>query len=212
MRSLACVVVMALVAIAVKAESWVRVNQMGYLPNDIKVAVMIMEQPEIVKSFKVTNVATGKSVKINKVKLMGEQYPFGGTARLDFSQITEPGTYYITAGSAKSREFKIGKNVYAGANEVPLRYMRQQRCGFNPFLKDSCHTIDGRIVLSGEVGTMLPIIFSIFQLRQMQCIKCFLLICKIRMCGLMNILQMVFPGRIIFPISLMRLAGGLNGC
>lgn len=150
MRSLACVVVMALVAIAVKAESWVRVNQMGYLPNDIKVAVMIMEQPETVKSFKVTNVATGKSVKIKKVKMMGEQYPFGGTARLDFSQITEPGTYYITAGSAKSREFKIGKNVYAGANEVPLRYMRQQRCGFNPFLKDSCHTVDGRIVLSGE--------------------------------------------------------------
>jgi hypothetical protein len=150
MKKIACFLAMAVVAIAVQAESWIRVNQMGYLPNDIKVAVMIMEKAEDVKTFKVTNTATGKSVKIDKVKQMGEQYPFGGTARLDFSQITEAGTYYITAGSAKSREFKIGKNVYAGANEVPLRYMRQQRCGFNPLFNDSCHTHDGRLVLSGK--------------------------------------------------------------
>jgi hypothetical protein len=44
---------------------------MGYLPNDIKVAVMIMEKAEDVKTFKVTNTATGKSVKIDKVKQMG---------------------------------------------------------------------------------------------------------------------------------------------
>ena len=131
------------------AESWIRVNQMGYLPKDIKVAVMIMEQPEDVKSFKVTNVTTGKSVKIKTVKNMGAQQPFGATARLDFSEITEPGTYVIEAGTAKSREFKVGKDVYAGANEVPLRYMRQQRCGYNPFLDDSCHTHDGCLVLSG---------------------------------------------------------------
>ncbi len=150
MKRLINLVSLAVVALAVNAESWVRVNQMGYLPDDIKVAVMIMEQPENVTSFKVTNVATGKSVNIDKVKHMGEQQPFGATARLDFSQITTPGKYVITAGSATSRQFKIGKDVYAGANEVPLRYMRQQRCGFNPLFNDSCHTVDGRLVLSGE--------------------------------------------------------------
>lgn len=145
-------IVVALVAMwaTMSAESWIRVNQIGYLPDDIKVAVMIMEQPEDVKSFKITNVATGKSVKLQRVNNKGAQHPFGATARLDFSQIKEAGTYVIEAGSAKSREFKIGKDVYAGANEVPLRYMRQQRCGFNPFLNDSCHTLDGRLVLSGK--------------------------------------------------------------
>lgn len=145
-------IVVALVAMwaTMSAESWIRVNQIGYLPDDIKVAVMIMEQPEDVKSFKITNVATGKSVKLQSVNNKGAQHPFGATARLDFSQIKEAGTYVIEAGSAKSREFKIGKDVYAGANEVPLRYMRQQRCGFNPFLNDSCHTLDGRLVLSGK--------------------------------------------------------------
>lgn len=145
-------IVVALVAMwaTMSAESWIRVNQIGYLPDDIKVAVMIMEQPEDVKSFKITNVVTGKSVKLNTIKHKGAQHPFGATARLDFSQIKTAGTYEIEAGSAKSREFKIGKDVYAGANEVPLRYMRQQRCGFNPFLNDSCHTLDGRLVLSGK--------------------------------------------------------------
>ena len=120
-------IVVALVAMwaTMSAESWIRVNQIGYLPDDIKVAVMIMEQPEDVKSFKITNVATGKSVKLQSVNNKGAQHPFGATARLDFSQIKEAGTYVIEAGSAKSREFKIGKDVYAGANEVPLRYMRQ---------------------------------------------------------------------------------------
>ena len=33
--------------------------------------------------------------------------------------------------------------IYAGASEIPLKYMRQQRCGYNPFLKDSCHVYDG---------------------------------------------------------------------
>ena len=135
MRTLITLVVVAMAWTIATAESWIRINQMGYLPDDIKVAVMIMEQAEDVKTFKVTNVATGKTVKLKSVKNMGAQYPFEGTARLDFSGITESGTYVITAGSSKSREFRIGKAVYAGANEVPLRYMRQQRCGYNPFLK-----------------------------------------------------------------------------
>src|SRR6266498_3469880 len=33
--------------------------------------------------------------------------------------------------------------MYIRAANFCLRYMRQQRSGFNPFLKDSCHTHDG---------------------------------------------------------------------
>ena len=150
MKKLALLALLVAMCATASAESWIRVNQIGYLPQDIKVAVMIMEQPEDVKSFKVTNVVTGKTVKLNTIKHKGAQHPFGATARLDFSQIKVAGTYVIEAGSAKSREFKIGKDVYAGANEVPLRYMRQQRCGFNPLFNDSCHTFDGRLVLSGK--------------------------------------------------------------
>ena len=51
--------------------------------------------------------------------------------------------YYLKAGKAISPVFKINKEVYKGAADFCLFYMRQQRSGFNPFLKDSCHTHDG---------------------------------------------------------------------
>ena len=49
----------------------------------------------------------------------------------------------MQCGSAKSPVFTIGNNVYNGAADFSLNYLRQQRSGFNPFLKDSCHTGDG---------------------------------------------------------------------
>ena len=63
--------------------------------------------------------------------------------RLNFSSFINPGSYYLQCGSAVSPVFKIASNVYKGTADFSLRYMRQQRSGFNPFLKDSCHTHDG---------------------------------------------------------------------
>ena len=150
MRKVVILAMLALCCGIVRAENWIRVNQIGYLPDDVKVAVLMSDQAETVKTFKITNLSTGKSKKLTSVKLMAPMMSFPTTARLDFSEITEPGEYEISVAGTKSRKFKIGKNVYVGANEVPLRYMRQQRCGYNPFLDDSCHTHDGRLVLSGK--------------------------------------------------------------
>lgn len=129
------------------ATNWIRVNQMGYLERDKKVAVMLMQQPENVTQFTITNVKSKKSTIITKVKQTSAQSPFKATARLDFSEISAPGKYVITVGNTKSHQFTISNKAYAGAQEYPLRYMRQQRCGYNPFLKDSCHLHDGIIVL-----------------------------------------------------------------
>lgn len=68
------------------------------------------------------------------------------TYRLDFSNFQEPGTYYLKAGKAVSPRFPINAQVYNGTADFLLNYMRQQRCGYNPFLKDSCHVHDGYIV------------------------------------------------------------------
>ena len=80
----------------------------------------------------------GKNIKIS-----GKQPAFESSARLNFSDFKIPGTYTIVANKITSLPFKIGDNVYAGASEIPLIYMRQQRCGYNPYLKDSCHVFDG---------------------------------------------------------------------
>ena len=44
--------------------------------------------------------------------------------------------------ATKSQEFSI--SPYPGYHEDLLFFMRQQRCGYNPFLDMVCHQRDGR--------------------------------------------------------------------
>lgn len=147
MKKLLCLLLFCLGMSGLKAENWIRVNQVGYLTGDVKVAVMLLQNKEKITHFTVTNTETGKSVKLKNIHNTGVQHPFAMTARLDFSGVKTPGTYFITVNDTQSPVFRIGNDVYAGMQEYPLRYMRQQRCGYNPFLKDSCHVHDGIIVL-----------------------------------------------------------------
>lgn len=124
-------------------SSWVRVNQVGYLVEDIKIAVWISKENATINEFKVIDSTTNKVVFTGSaIRNTGKQPSFESSARLDFSALKTEGSYIVKVGDTKSFPFRIGNDVYAGAAEVPLQYMRQQRCGYNPFLKDSCHVHD----------------------------------------------------------------------
>lgn len=128
-------------------SQWIRINQLGYLPQATKVAVMISKDAATLKSFKIVDAATGKTVyKSSSVKPMGKLGEMSATFRLNFSNFNTPGTYRIKAGETLSSAFPIGGDVYKGTADYILNYMRQQRCGYNPFEKDSCHTKDAIIV------------------------------------------------------------------
>jgi len=125
-------------------SSVIRINLLGYTPTGIKVAVWCSKQYKTIKEFYLADAATKKIVfKKSAGKDFGNFGPFLQTQRLSFSEFKRPGTYYIIAGAAQSPVFKIDDDVYKGAADFCLQYMRQQRSGFNPFLKDSCHTHDG---------------------------------------------------------------------
>src|SRR5690606_39880790 len=49
----------------------------------------------------------------------------------------------LRAGRAQSPVFTISPTAYEGGVDFLLQYRRQQRSGYNPYLKDSCHTHDG---------------------------------------------------------------------
>lgn len=131
-----------------KPDSWIRINQLGYSPKGVKVAVLASKkQQRDVKTFELINAKTSRAVLRKKVgKDFGKYGPFLSSWRLDFTKFKTPGTYYLQIGNIRSPEFKISAETYKGAADFALRYMRQQRSGFNPFLKDSCHTTDGYIV------------------------------------------------------------------
>lgn len=132
------------IAFRLQPESWVRINLAGYKPDGIKVAVWGAKEKTSLSTFQVIDKATGKAVFRGKAgKPYGEYGPFKATYRLDFSAFRKPGTYELRAGDAVSPEFRIADDAYKGAADFLLKYMRQQRSGYNPFLKDSCHTHDG---------------------------------------------------------------------
>jgi hypothetical protein len=125
-------------------DSWIRINQLGYAPRGVKVAVFGSKATAILNDFELVNANSNKVVFKGKTgKAFGKYGPFATTYRLDFSAFKIPGKYLLKAGTATSPAFAIDEHVYDGAADFCLRYMRQQRSGFNPFLKDSCHTHDG---------------------------------------------------------------------
>ncbi len=145
-------VLFSLVSKSQNENTWIRINQMGYITGGIKAAVWCTKENKTLTTFQLVDAVTKKFVFTGGTGKSFEEYgPFTQTYRLDFSKFTKPGRYYLQAGGAKSPVFKIGADVYKGAADFCLRYMRQQRSGFNPFLKDSCHTHDG-YTLYGEAA------------------------------------------------------------
>lgn len=125
----------------------IRINQLGYLPQGLKIAVFMSDQNIHPKKFLVINNLTGKIVfEGEPERVDGSMWGQKSTFRLNFSSVVQPGGYHLEASGAASPSFEVSSLVYKGTSDFILQYMRQQRCGFNPFLKDSCHTADGIIV------------------------------------------------------------------
>ena len=135
-----------LVAVQLPAQTWVRVNQAGYLPDDVKVAVLISTD-DTDGGFVVRDALTDTEVLRGQGKAAdASKWALRSGWRLDFSSLTVPGSYYIVAGGVKSPVFRIGEDVYDGFADYLLTYLRQQRCGDNPYNDHLCHQDDGYIV------------------------------------------------------------------
>ncbi|MDF7819649.1 glycoside hydrolase family 9 protein [Runella sp. MFBS21] len=128
-------------------QSWIRINQLGYLPQSTKVAVWVNKEEVKVADFELCDALTDRVVlKSKAVKPFGAYAAFKSSYRLNFSNFTKPGGYYLKAAGVRSPIFRIGADVYDGTADFVLKYMRQQRSGYNPFLKDSCHRQDGYVI------------------------------------------------------------------
>lgn len=126
---------------------YIRTNLVGYLPTDYKVAIAFSNKP-VKGKFEVVDINsgkiffTGKAVASNKPGYDSFKYYY----ELDFSSLTTDGDFIIRIPTTKSESpsFSIGKNSYHNYQEDLLVFMRQQRCGYNPFFNQTCHEKDGR--------------------------------------------------------------------
>jgi len=70
--------------------------------------------------------------------------PFDFYYAADFSRLQQPGRYVIRIGDTFSDPFVVHDTSYQMLPDAILSFMRQQRCGYNPFLDTVCHRMDGR--------------------------------------------------------------------
>ena len=67
-------------------KGWVRINQLGYLPNSIKVAVFGTKYDAKINSFAIYNADSNEEVfSSENVDAKGSYGPFSNSYRLDFS-------------------------------------------------------------------------------------------------------------------------------
>jgi len=134
-------------------QRWIRINLLGYPTQSIKVAVWASNTDEMPTQFEIITKETHQVVYTStNIKSFGSYGPFKQTARLNFSDFKSAGSFYLRANGVLSPLIFINNNVYDGAADFCLQYMRQQRSGFNPYLKDSCHTHDGFVLYGAKAG------------------------------------------------------------
>jgi hypothetical protein len=127
-------------------EIVVRANQVGYHMNEAKLAIAFSKAP-LPPSF--TLMAENNE---GDVFFQGKTKPitnatwgqFKYHAELDFSPVHTPGEFVLKIGESKSLPLHIGNAPYGKLSAELLEFMRQQRCGYNPWLGRKCHQLDGR--------------------------------------------------------------------
>ena len=125
----------------------IRVNQLGYRPDAPKVAVVCALEPQVIATFRVVDERDRTVFGPSAADPAGSFGPCAATYRLDFSTLERAGVYRIVAGGTCSLPVRIADDVYRGAADSLLAYLREQRSGYNPVFRDSVHQhTDGVLV------------------------------------------------------------------
>lgn len=152
---------------AADSTVFIRINQVGYLPTAPKVAVACVLAPTTAAPTTTTPALPRFTIETVSGRVVfgpadarqsGAFGPCVNTWQLDFSALRTSGQFRVRAGAYTSPVIRIATTVYAGLADTLMGYMRQQRSGYNPFLRDSAHTRDGIIVdHPTRTGEFLPV-------------------------------------------------------
>ena len=124
-----------------------RLNQLGFRPDDRKSAVFLSEAPVSDIRFRVVNASTeAAGLQSESVPLKAVTGAFLHCRELDFSALRTPGRYVVEMADVKSDTFTVANDVYRKVLSYPLQYLLEQRCGSNPAFGKPCHQHDGIVV------------------------------------------------------------------
>ena len=129
------------------------VNQMGYLPDSSKIAVFAFPQehhadiPDRLENVQLC-LKDGTCVFTKDALAFGPDEASGDYVwRMDFSELTTDGIYFIKWNDSTSYPFQIGNALYGNLNILLAKALYFQRCGMEltepyagKFARKTCHT------------------------------------------------------------------------
>ena len=125
-------------------QTVLRINQAGYLPDDSKLALVMSKVP-LKKKISVYDQDHKLRLKIKAQPTSGNKwgsFPYQYT--LDLSELQKEGTYQLSLQD-QTWDLSVQQTAFQDYEEVLLSFMRQQRCGYNPYFGVVCHKKDGKL-------------------------------------------------------------------
>ena len=145
-----------------KEYSAIKINRLGWRPDDAKYAIVNRDSAEL----RIVDAKTGTGVYSVKPVLEMELDPASGDriCRADFSEFRKPGTYFLElADKTRSARFSIRDDVYNESWIDMMRFFYYQRCGIaidaehgGKFTHGRCHTNDARAPFAGRFDGKKP--------------------------------------------------------
>jgi hypothetical protein len=91
------------------------------------------------REFKLVSALTGRAILVKAIQEV-DCAGMGHFQVLEFSEVREPGTYYLEAGGRKSRSFRIDDSVWSEPLTKAVNFFYAERCGISiPGVHDLCH-------------------------------------------------------------------------
>lgn len=137
--------------IQAEQDFFIRLNQLGFLPNEFKTAVVISNVKLDGSKANIINVYNKNSVGSYRIQNNKGMYGnFKYSYIIDFSEVSTPGKYIIQINNNKSYSFSVNENIYNGVADTLLQFYKVQRCGYtDPYLHNVCHISDATSIIDG---------------------------------------------------------------
>ena len=125
-------------------DIYIRLNQVGFLNNDYKSAIILSNTDLSGQKFVVTDFTNNNVVFTGKIPKSNGQYAdFSNSYVINFTAVTQTGKYIVKIGKHSSVEFQISPQVYSDFAPYLLKFFKVQRCGYtNPIMHKVCHIAD----------------------------------------------------------------------
>ncbi len=130
-------------------DFYIRLNQIGFLPDDIKSGVILSEEEIPVSEFTVIDQLNNRKLFSGEIQKSNLNYgKFNNTYYFDFTKLNDNGEFIINVGNESSFPFIIGEEVYNPVVDSLMLFFRIQRCGpTQPLMHKKCHLSDATEII-----------------------------------------------------------------